>query len=114
MMLRLFLTVSICYLLIACSAQDKKADKKTVAVTDSITIELTAEEAETVLELLQREHTVDSRSSSMGLFVKGIDSIVNSSSAFWVYSVNDSMAKIACDKYMLSPGDKLKWHFRKM
>ncbi|MBU0983463.1 MAG: DUF4430 domain-containing protein, partial [candidate division Zixibacteria bacterium] len=33
---------------------------------------------------------------------------------FWVYSVNDTMAQTACDKYVTSTGDRIVWHYRKM
>ena len=43
-----------------------------------------------------------------------IDSIENSAGAYWIYSVNDSVPQVACDKYVTKNGDVVKWHFQKM
>lgn len=81
---------------------------------DSLMVELTATNSVTPLDLLLERHQVEHRSSLIGSFVTTIDSVENSSAAYWVYSVNDTTPKVACDKMTLKPGDVLKWHYRKV
>ncbi len=81
---------------------------------DSVTVELAGADSVTVFDLLKQTHTVDFVSTSGGVFVKGIDSVNNGTSTFWVYSVNDTTPKIAADLMYTRAGDKIVWHFRKM
>ena len=52
---------------------------------DSVTVELVGADSVTVFELLKTSHKVDFLSTSGGVFVKGIDSVNNGTSTFWVY-----------------------------
>ena len=81
---------------------------------DSVVIELAGADSQTVFGLLKDGHEVEYKSSVMGIFVTAIDSIENSAGSFWIYSVNDSVPQVACDKYVTKNGDVVKWHFRKM
>lgn len=81
---------------------------------DSVVIELAGIDSQTVFDLLKGGHEVEYKSSAMGIFVTAIDSIENSTSAYWIYSVNDSVPQVACDKYITKNGDLVKWHFQKM
>ncbi|MFQ5453404.1 MAG: DUF4430 domain-containing protein [Candidatus Zixiibacteriota bacterium] len=81
-------------------------------LADSLVIELDGVDSLSVFEILKANHRVEYTSSLMGIFVSAIDSIENSSNLFWLYSVNDSMAQVSCDKYITKTGDKIKWHFR--
>jgi hypothetical protein len=81
---------------------------------DSLTVELTAIDSITPLDLLLESHQVEHRSSLIGSFVTTIDAVENSSAAYWIYTVNDTTPKVACDKMTLKPGDRLKWHYRKV
>lgn len=83
------------------------------APVDSIVIELAGADSRTAFDLLKSNHQVEYKSSVMGVFVTAIDSIENSAGAYWLYSVNDSMPLVACDKYVTKSGDMVKWHFRK-
>jgi hypothetical protein len=104
---------------VACSAdkQDSEGQSQVApdnSPTDSLTITLTGADSVSVFDLLQQSHTVDYQSSAMGVFVKAIDSIYSGDNYFWVYSVNDTMAKTAADKYMTADGDTIIWHFRRV
>ena len=79
---------------------------------DSIVIDLVATDSTTALDILQESHYVAYKSSLMGVFVTSIDSIESGTSTFWLYSVNGTMAEVACDKRAISPGDTVRWHFR--
>ena len=80
---------------------------------DSVVIELAGADSQTVFHLLRSNHQVEYKSSLMGVFITAIDSTENSGGAYWLYSVNDSMPQIACDKYVTQNSDVVKWHFRK-
>jgi Domain of unknown function (DUF4430) len=92
------------------------SDTITIAETpfvDSLTIELEGRDSLSAFELLRESHQVDFTSSAMGVFVKGIDSVYPGEHSSWMYSVNDSMGKIASDKYLTGDGDRVRWHLRR-
>ncbi|MEW5925061.1 MAG: DUF4430 domain-containing protein [Candidatus Zixiibacteriota bacterium] len=114
------------YLMIACAVltlfvcggcgkenEADSADKNNPAPVDSLVIVLNGESGKSVFELTQREHAVDYISSIEGNFVQGIDSIAISSKYGWMYSVNDTMGRVASDKHITNDGDIIKWHYRK-
>jgi hypothetical protein len=80
---------------------------------DSVKIELVGIDSVSPFGLLQQKHIVDFRKTAMGVFVRGVDSIMAGPSAFWIYSVNDTMPKIAADRMFTRTGDKVIWHLRK-
>ena len=47
------------------------------------------------------------------LLSTAIDSVENDLTAYWIYSVNDSTPGVASDKYLVSPGDTVRWHLRR-
>jgi hypothetical protein len=80
---------------------------------DSVVIELTGADSTSVFDLLTEKHDVDCVSTSLGVFVRAIDSIENGPGAYWLYTINDTMADVASDRYITSDGDRIRWHFRK-
>ncbi len=109
--------------LIGCSRKTSKQQVKDASEqdstllqsgNDSLVIELIGEDSLSVFEILKMNHEVEYKSSLVGVFVTAIDSVRNSRTAFWVYSVNDSMPQVGCDRYVTKSGDVIKWHFRKM
>jgi hypothetical protein len=82
------------------------------AVRDSLVIELAGRDSVSVFDLLLADHEVDHYATAMGAFVRAIDSLENSSTACWIYTVNDSMADIASDRYITTDSDSVKWHYR--
>ena len=82
--------------------------------TDSLQITLTGADSTSVLALLEAGHKVDIHQSTLGAFVKGIDSVDNGGGYFWLYTVNDSTGKVAADKYITSDSDVVVWHYRKI
>lgn len=104
-------------IVISCSKEEKTSPDtvSTVAETpfvDSLIIELTGRDSVSVFDLLQESHQVDFMSSTMGVFVKGIDSAYPGEHMSWMYSVNDSMGKVASDQFMTGRGDRVRWHLR--
>jgi hypothetical protein len=102
--------------IIGCAKQEADITPKTAATEsrDSVIVELAGVDSVTVFDLLKQTHEVDYLSTSGGVFVKGIDSVNNGTSTYWVYSVNDTNPKISADRMYTRAGDKVVWHFRKM
>ncbi|MDF1545124.1 MAG: DUF4430 domain-containing protein [bacterium] len=101
-------------LLIACSSEKGKDETSLDSPDrDSLVHLMIATDSVTVFDLLQSNHQIEYKSSAMGLFVTTIDSVENSSAAYWVYSVNSKMIPMASDKHLIGPNDTLRWHLRK-
>ncbi len=79
---------------------------------DSVTVTLLGQDSVTVFQLLQMSHYVEARETSMGTFVTGIDSVRGGSVGFWVYTVNDTVPKIAADKMFTRAGDTVVWKLK--
>ncbi|MFZ1684866.1 MAG: DUF4430 domain-containing protein [Candidatus Zixiibacteriota bacterium] len=103
-------------LLTSCGNKGKKdqADISVPSGADSTVIALVGRDSVSVLDLLKESHTVNSWGTVMGTYVESIDSLKNSSTVFWIYSVNDSIPQVASDKWMTRTGDRVAWHFRKL
>ena len=100
--------------LTACQASsDKPAETLADTPVDSVTVTMVSPDSTSVLDLLLANHEVVYKGSSMGAFVTEIDSVKGGGSAFWLYSVNDTMVPLAADKMIVQPGDTVQWHFRK-
>lgn len=116
--LPVLLTLSLLAFSLGCSKKEQAQpnsgrDTTASASADSLVIDLTGQDSVTVFDLLARSHQVESRSTALGKFVVGIDSVANSSLASWLYSVNDTMPQVAADKLVTRTGDRVTWHFRR-
>ncbi|MBN2225768.1 MAG: DUF4430 domain-containing protein [candidate division Zixibacteria bacterium] len=112
-MLLIALVVSV--LMISCGKQQdaKTPSTETPAYIDSLTIELAGVDGKTVLEITRDSVSVEYTESAMGAFVNAVDSVANDGGYWWVYTINDSIAQVACDKYITTDGDKITWYYRK-
>jgi len=101
--------------MVGCNSADDTADTSAVAVdsADSLVLVMVAVDTTSALDLLKANYEVSSHSTTMGVFVKSIDSLEGGGSAFWVFSVNDTMPQVGCDKAVVVPGDTVRWHFRR-
>lgn len=109
----ILITVIFSFIFISCS-EPKQDDTKTESkYHDSLIVELEGSDSLTVLEILKLNHSVATKSTAMGEFVTGIDSTQIGDGYFWVYTVNDTTAKIACDLMRVNKTDRIKWYFRK-
>ncbi len=111
-----FIICLVVAIVISCSQKEiaQRESSETEQISpDSLVIELTGQNGKSVLDLLIENHYVDYNESSMGVFIKAIDSVANGSQAFWLYSVNDIMAQTSSDKYITNDSDLIKWHYRK-
>lgn len=102
--------------LTTCSSQ-KNSEETTDSVADTASvfarIELVGRDSVSVFELLQESHEVDYQESSMGVFVTGIDSVQAEDGAYWLYSINDTIAQVGCDQAVTRTGDQIVWELTK-
>ncbi len=71
--------------------------------------EFVAADSASVLTQSRFHFQVDFDSNSMGVFVDAINGIKNTRTAYWLYFVNGSPAKIAADAFVPQPGDTISW-----
>ncbi len=114
-----FLVPAILLLIAACGEKNENktetlTKKSEPAAPDSLAITVYGADGKSILELTKEDHAVDYVESSMGAFVKGIDSVESGGGYNWFISVNDSMIQVASDKYITKDGDTVRWHFRKI
>ena len=115
----IYLTIAcLIFTFYGCSGTDEN-DKNQSATADnsepvdSLVIVLAGQEGRSVFEITEQEHEIDFIPSIAGNFIQAIDSIEISSKFGWLFSVNDSMGRVASDKHITQDGDVIKWHYRK-
>jgi len=112
----IILGLLIVLVVLACESRDNQTSenkKKDNNYTDSLVIELTGITGKTVFEITRKRYNVDFVESSMGIFVKAIDSIPATGNFVWIFSVNDSFVPIGSNDYITNDTDIIKWHYRK-
>ena len=98
---------------VSCSSDSKTTKRVPIDSRDSVVVLLIGEEGRNVLELLQRGNRIEYESSSMGAFVTAINDVRNSTTHFWMYSINDTAVPMASDRMIVRTGDTIRWRFRK-
>ena len=61
------------------------------------------------LELLAVFHKVDTKQTSFGPMIVGIDGVEPDSSHYWAFYVNGKLADVGADQYVTDNGDKIEW-----
>lgn len=61
------------------------------------------------LELLAVFHKVDTKQTSFGPMIMGIDGVQPDSSHYWAFYVNGKLADRGADQYITHNGDKIEW-----
>ncbi len=75
-------------------------------------ITLYARGGSTVLELLKRQHRVETKTYPMGQMVTGIGNRKNGLEGhYWTYYINGAAAAESADKYVVKQGDRIEWRF---
>jgi len=87
-------------------------DEKISVDNSAELIEITANQDQTVLDVLKANNEVDYTDSSSGAFINKINGIENTDSKYWSYSVNGVDGMVAADKYICKKGDKIKWQYK--
>jgi hypothetical protein len=100
------------------SSSDDSAEAGAVSVKkrgspDSLIIELEGQAGKSVFEITRGAHDIGFIDSDAGVFVYSIDSLEINSDYGWMYSVNNSMGRVASDRYITGDGDTIRWHYRK-
>jgi len=111
------LTLALIAAVVACGGDgDRETDRSDLESVpqDSLVITLQGQAGQTVFGLTAESHHLDYAESSAGILVKGIDGIHASRTHAWLYSVNDTMGRVAADKYTTGNSDIVKWHYRKL
>ncbi len=57
--------------------------------------------------------TVESKQYKYGIMVTKVGDFLGSADAGWMYSVNGKPGQIAADRYVIYPGDKVDWEYKK-
>jgi uncharacterized membrane protein len=83
-----------------------------VEATDPNVIEVNAINGQSVLDALKVNNQVDYTDSSNGALVNAINSINNSDTKFWTYTVNGTEGTVAADKYICKDGDQIVWEYK--
>ncbi len=109
----ILITVIFSFIFTTCSEPKQEAADIDSVSHDSLTIELEGSDSLSVFEILKLNHSVTTKSTAMGEFVTGIDSVLVGDGYFWVYTVNDTVPQVACDKMNVKKTDYIKWYFRK-
>ncbi len=73
------------------------------------TFAFVAAESVSVLNQTRARYPVEFDSTSMGAFVKSINGIENTRTAYWLYFVNSSPAKVSADAFVPQIGDTISW-----
>ena len=98
---------------VGCGDGGKDDINNTTNQPDSMVIEIKGETGKSILELTCENYKVDYINSSMGVFVKAIDSTAATGKYAWLCSVNDSFVPVAVDAYITNDTDIIEWHYRK-
>jgi hypothetical protein len=61
------------------------------------------------LDLLKVFHKVDTKDTSFGPMIIGIDGVQPDSSHYWSFYVNGKMADVGADQYITKNGDLIEW-----
>lgn len=121
--LLLVLTLILAGISLVCSKGEDAPSQKTADTLasepkkkgrDSVVVTYVAQDTLSIFELLQQQHQVSYKSTTMGVFVYEIDSIANDDQTFWIYKVNDTMVPVASNTFHPRVGDTVSWHFRIM
>ncbi len=100
------------------AASGKIAVKKPAATTTTQTsttkpqaISYQGEDGKTVLELLQRNHRVETKDSSFGTFVTAVDGVSQTDNSFWLYYVDGKAGEAAADKTTTQNNQTVEWRY---
>lgn len=88
-----------------------KADSQQNTSQIGQTIAYEGQNGQSVLDLLKRDHQVETIDSSFGVFVKSIDGITQTDNAFWIYYIDGQPGDVAVDKATTQAGQMITWRY---
>lgn len=62
-----------------------------------------------VLAQTKAHYRIEYDSSGAGVFVKSVDGIPQSKTAYWLYFINGKGGQVSCEEYLPSAGDTIEW-----
>ncbi|MFH2056924.1 MAG: DUF4430 domain-containing protein [bacterium] len=92
-------------LLICCLAADGcEPQTETLA---SFTV--VASDSGNVFAQTRSAHQIEYDSVEAGVFIKSIEGVSQSNRAYWLYQVNGQPGNVACEQFLVAPGDTIIW-----
>ncbi len=110
------IVILVLFSFVSCGDTDNNSSEKTNngnKNSDSLVIEIAGFTGKSVFDVTLEKYHVDFVESSMGVFVKAIDSIESTRNFAWIFSVNDSFVPVASNDYITNDTDVIKWHYKK-
>ncbi len=78
------------------------------------TISYKGENSKNALELLKRNHRVETKDSSFGVFVTSIDGVAQTDQSAWLYYVDGQIGQEAADKFVTSDNQTIEWRYENL
>ena len=64
---------------------------------------------ESVMAQTKAHYQIEYDSSSVGVFVKAVDGVSQTKSAYWLYFVNGKGGQVSCEECIPNAGDTIEW-----
>jgi hypothetical protein len=64
---------------------------------------------ESVLAQTKAHYQIEYDSSAVGVFVKAVDGVAQTKSAYWLYFVNGKGGQVSCEECTPNAGDTIEW-----
>lgn len=91
------------------NAPSSSSDTQAVQQVGTSDVTYDGQDGRNALELLKVFHRVDTKDTSYGPQIIGIDGLTPDSSHYWAFYVNGSLAQVGADKYVTHNNDKIEW-----
>ena len=96
---KIYLILLFPLILIACSSKPEVLKR----------VDYIADGSSAVFAQLRQHHEVVYDSTAMGVFVKAIDGVAQTKTAFWVYFVNGESKPTPAGEFIPNQGDSVEW-----
>ncbi len=73
------------------------------------TCRIIAVAGESVLVQTKAHYQIEYDSSGVGVFVKAVDGVPQTKSAYWLYFINGKGGQISCEECIPNVGDTIEW-----
>jgi len=73
------------------------------------TCRIIAVAGESVLAQTKAHYQIEYDSSGVGVFVKAVDGVPQTKSAYWLYFVNGKGGQVSCEEFVPAEGDTIEW-----
>ncbi|TFH65574.1 MAG: DUF4430 domain-containing protein [Candidatus Zixiibacteriota bacterium] len=73
------------------------------------TCRIIAVAGESVLAQTRAHYQIEYDSSGVGVFVKAVDGVPQTKSAYWLYFINGKGGQVSCEECMPNEGDTVEW-----